>query len=240
MRQNWQRTHARLTDEARQKELGQWAIRSTDDGLTWSPRIATVVNSPHGPTQLADGRLLYVGKELWTGGKRIGVSESSDDGQTWRWLSEIPSRPGDFAAEYHELHAVEVEKGRIVAQIRNHNKANLHETLQTESTDGGRTWSVPHPIGVIGFPSFLLKLRDGRLLMTYGHRIAPLGNEARLSEDQGKTWSEPMILTPDATSSDLGYPSTIELGDGTLLTVWYEKMKGLAKTALRQVKWRLG
>ena len=49
--------------------------------------------SPHGPTQLADGRLLYLGKELWTGEKRNGASESLDDGQTWRWLPKSRRGP---------------------------------------------------------------------------------------------------------------------------------------------------
>ena len=33
--------------------------------------------------------------------------------------------------------------GRIVAQIRNHNKPDVGTTLQSESTDGGKTWTVP-------------------------------------------------------------------------------------------------
>ena len=41
----------------------------------------------------------------------------------------------------HELHAIEAANGTIVAQIRNHNAANNRETLQSESTDGGKTWS---------------------------------------------------------------------------------------------------
>ena len=85
--------------------------------------------------------------------------------------------------------------GKIIVHIRNHNKANSGETLQSESTDGGRTWSVPHTIGVWGLPSFLLRLRNGDLLMTYGHRRDPLGNQARLSRDNGKTWLEPMIIS---------------------------------------------
>ena len=240
-RHSWHAVHARLSDAERKAELGEWVYRSTDGGLSWSTRIATIVNSPHGPIQLADGRLLYAGKELWTTAQRNGVAESRDDGQTWSWLAEIPTRPGDTGVQYHELHAVETGDGRLIAHIRNHNAANSMETLQTESTDGGRTWSVPHPIGVWGYPSFLLKLRDGRLLMTYGHRKAPLGNEVRISEDHGVTWSEPATLSGDGVTGDLGYPSTVELADSTLLTVWYEnKVNGATKAVLRQAKWRLG
>ena len=236
----WKACHERLNDAERKAELGQWLIRSTDGGKTWSTRLPTIVNSPHGPIQLRDGRLLYAGKCLWTDDKKIGVCESSDDGQTWRWLAGIPTREGDEVVKgYHELHAVEAQDGTLLVHIRNHNQANAGETLQTESTDGGKTWSEPHSIGVWGLPSHLLRLRDGRLLMTYGHRRAPFGNQARLSSDNGKTWSEPMLISADGAGGDLGYPSTVELADGTLLTVWYEQMKGAPKAVLRQARWRL-
>jgi hypothetical protein len=235
----WLAAHRRLAGAQRRAELGQWMIRSTDGGRTWSPRCSSIVNSPHGPMQLRDGRLLYAGRELWTGQRRNGVCESLDDGQTWRWLAEIPARPGDDGAQYHELHAVECPSGRVVLHIRNHNDANARETLQSESADGGRTWSVPHPIGVWGLPSHLLRLRDGRLLMSYGHRRPPFGNQARLSADEGRTWSAPMIISGDGASTDLGYPSTVELADGTLLSVWYEAMTDNPMAVLRQARWRI-
>ena len=235
----WQAAHNRLSGERRKQDLGVWMIRSTDDGVTWSQRYDCLVDSPHGPIQLADGRLLYAGKDLWRQGERVGVCESTDDGQTWRWLSQIPVRDGDSHTEYHELHAVETEDGRIVCHVRNHNKANARETLQCESADGGKTWSKPKSIGVWGLPSHLVRLRDNRLLMTYGHRRAPLGNQARLSTDHGRTWSEPILLSGDGITGDLGYPSTVELDDGTLVTVWYEVMKGSPRAVLRQAKWKL-
>ncbi len=235
----WQAVHVRLSPEQRQADLGQWVVRSTDGGQTWSGRIPTIVNSPHGPIQLRDGRQFYPGKELWTGEKRNGVSISEDEGQTWRWLAEIPTRTGDQGRDYHELHGVEASDGRLIVQIRNHNQANKGETLQTESTDGGKTWREPHSIGVWGLPSHLLRLRDNRLLMTYGHRRAPFGNQARLSEDHGRTWSEPLTISGDGAGSDLGYPSTVELKDGSFLTVWYERLKGSPRAVLRQARWTI-
>ncbi|MCB1076408.1 MAG: exo-alpha-sialidase, partial [Verrucomicrobiae bacterium] len=237
----WIAAQARMeSDEARRAELGEWAIRSTDGGITWSTRIDTIANSPHGPIQLSDGRLLYPGKELWSDHKRIGASVSEDDGQTWKWLADIPTREGDDASgSYHELHGVECASGKILVQIRNHNAANKGETLQTESTDGGKTWSVPRSIGVWGLPSHLLRLKDNRILMTYGHRRQPFGNQARISADEGATWSEAMILSGDGPGGDLGYPSTVELADGSFLTVWYESMKGAPHAVLRQATWKL-
>jgi sialidase-1 len=238
-RARWLGVHDRLDAEGRTAELGEWLLRSTDGGTTWSARLPTLVNSPHGPIQLADGRLLYAGKELWTPEGRIGVCESNDDGLTWQWLAEIPARPGDTVKRgYHELHAVETADGRILVQIRNHNDQHKGETLQSESSDGGRTWSEPRSIRVWGLPSHLLKLRDGRLLMTYGYRRVPFGNQARVSHDHGRTWSEPLTVSADGASGDLGYPSTVERADGRLLTVWYEK-PATGTATLRQAVWEI-
>ncbi|MFT5030910.1 MAG: sialidase-1, partial [Candidatus Binatia bacterium] len=209
--------------------------------VTWSSRYPTLVNSPHGPIQLSDGRLLYAGKVLWTGDKEVGVCESKDDGATWQWLADIPTREGDDAKNnYHELHAAEAGDGRLIVQIRNHNKTNAGETLQCESSDGGRTWTTPHSIGVWGLPSYLTNLKDDRLLMTYGHRRKPYGNQARVSEDGGKSWSAPVTISGDGPGGDLGYPSTAQLDDGSLVTVWYERMKGSPRAVLRQARWTLG
>ena len=116
----WRAAHRRLTPEQRKAALGVWMLRSTDGGVTWSVPYRCLVNSPHGPIQLADGRLLYAGKALWEDSLepvagRTGVCESTDDGVTWRWLADLPVRPATMCAQYHELHAVETADGQIVA-----------------------------------------------------------------------------------------------------------------------------
>lgn len=246
--ERWQSVYRATTAEQRQSLIGSWLVRSSDGGLTWSSPYRVPVMAPHGPVATPSGRLLYAGVEYPDGAsRRVGVWESTDDGLTWQWLGRIPGRTGDNTGDFHELHLVEAANGHLIAQVRNHNAANNRETLQAESTDGGRTWSTVHPIGVWGLPSHLLRLRDGNLLMTYGYRRAPRGNHARLSRDNGQSWSEPVILSNDGTG-DLGYPSTAELASGDLLTVWYEhKQSGATPetlpagplSVLRQARWRL-
>jgi sialidase-1 len=233
----WRAVHNRLNATERQNELGCYMMRSVDGGVTWSNRYRVPLNSPHGPVVIDDGRLLYAGKAIWTDG-RVGVCESKDDGLEWQWIATIPTRQGDSADNYHELHLVQAANGRLICHIRNENKQDQNETLQTESDDGGLTWSTPHRIGVWGLPSHLLRLRDGRLLMSYGHRRKPLGNQVRVSSDHGETWGEAILISQDGTSRDLGYPSTVECDDGTMVTVWYEVLNGSPLAQLRQTRWK--
>lgn len=236
----WQAAWRRLPEGQHASHLGCWMLRSDDGGENWSPAWRVPTNSPHGPVNLSDGRLMYAGVELWTDERRVGVWTSADDGKSWDLHAKLPIRSGDVATSYHELHAVEASDGRWIVQIRNHNPVNERETLQTHSTDGGRTWAEPYSIGVWGLPSQLQRLSDGRLLMTYGHRRQPLGNQARLSDDHGATWSAPMIIQGDAASGDLGYPCTAEISPGHFVTVWYEKLPDKSMAQLRMARWQLG
>lgn len=233
----WEAVHNRLSSEQRKAELGCYLLRSTDGGITWESRYRVPCNSPHGPINLEDSRLLYAGKSLWAD-NRVGFWESTDDGVSWRELAVLPTRDGDTADNYHELHAVQAADGRIVCHIRNHNQNHSGETLQSESTDGGKTWSVPRSIGVWGLPSHLLRMKSGRLVMTYGYRRSPFGNKIRKSDDHGATWSADITLSQDGKSGDLGYPSTVECDDGTMVSVWYEVLADSPLAQLRQARWR--
>ena len=235
----WEAAHNRVTSAELAATLGTWMTRSTDGGITWSQPYDCILNSPHGPVQLSNGNQLYAGKHLWREDSYIGVVISKDDGRSWTKQAKIPTREGDNPDLYHELHAVEAPSGKLIVHIRNHNKQHAGETLQSESTDGGESWSVPHSIGVWGFPSHLLRLRDGRIVMSYGYRRGSMGNQARISKDEGKSWSEPITLSDNADNYDLGYTTTVELADGELLSVWYEKMAGSSKAILRQTRWSL-
>lgn len=238
-RGRWVAAHERVSAEERKSLLGTWMLRSADGGLTWSAPYRVPLNSPHGPTALQDGRLIYAGRSFWSEPSRMGIAVSSDDGQSWDWLCDLPVRPGDTLENYHELHAVQAKSGKIIVHIRNHNDVNRRETLQCESTDLGRTWSTPHEIGVWGLPSHLLRLQDDRLLMSYSYRRKPHGNQARISSDEGKTWGTPLTLSDDSFHGDLGYPSTVELKDGSLYSVWYEQLASSPMAVLRAARWKL-
>src|SRR5689334_11620119 len=116
--ERWRAANRRATSAQRHALLGTWMLRSEDQGMTWSAPYRVPLNSPHGPVRLSGGHLLYAGKRLWDADLKVGVAESSDDGRTWRWLADIPARPGDDVKQYHELHAVEAGAGRVLVHIR--------------------------------------------------------------------------------------------------------------------------
>ena len=76
--------------------------------------------------------------------------------------------------------------------------------------------------------------------MTYGHRREPFGERACLSSDGGKTWDvENAIEIKSAVNSDLGYPASVELPDGSIYTVYYQVDKEGEKTCLMGTRWRV-
>ena len=224
----WEELAKNITPEILAAEHGLWMRRSTDNGKTWSEKYRTPVNNPHGPVLLKSGRLFMPGKLQADDCSmtammldEMGVAVSDDNGVTWQLISRIPAPAGHDSANCHELHAVEAYDGRIIVQIRDETPPH-GSTWQTESKDGGLTWSEPHKI-CNGFPSHLIRFGGDKLLTVYGWRDEPdCGIRAMVSEDSGRTWGDELILYREGLNRDLGYPSTVEMPDGSLFTLWYE------------------
>ena len=233
----------KLTPALREEWLGHWVRRSEDGGETWGPYIRTTGSTPHGPIQLRDGRLLYVGKGIYDkdGTYANTVEESLDDGRTWKIIATIAIPPGEEMSHYHEPHVVELTNGKLVALFR-YQPADKSQCFlrQTESTDGGRTWSVCHATPIWGYPPHLIQLENGWLVVVYGRRIPPYGERACISRDGGKTWDvEHEIILCDARNDDLGYPASVQLDDGSIFTVFYQQDGIDDKTCLMGTRWEL-
>ena len=141
----------------------------------------------------------------------------------------------------HEPHAVETSDGRIVAQIRCHSKDDgFFGSIQSESEDGGRTWTEARPVGLDGLSPHLIRLADGKLLSSYGRRWGDLGEFACLSDDQGRTWDvKNEIKIAGHWNGDLGYPASVQLPDGSILTVYYQAEQEGEKPCLMGTLWRV-
>ena len=200
---------------------------------------------------------MYLGKTFLTDtdGHRRGVgaiqaASSTDGGRTWTLRGVVPLIPGTTAEQYHEAHVVELPDGRLVGMIRmqNHGDAPRLEDLglvhfslvQTGSQDGGRTWAPVQPLGFHGSPPHLMRHSSGALVCVYGYRLPPYGQRAMVSRDGGRTWAADYILRDDGPDGDLGYPSSVELADGSLLTVYYQKAgSSEEKCSLLWTHWQL-
>ncbi len=125
--------------------------------------------------------------------------------------------------------------GALLGALRVH--CPFHSML-TRSSDGGRTWSAPEMLAA-GSPPHLLRHSSGAVVVTYGYRQAPFGQRARVSLDDGRTWGEELTLRDDGVSGDLGYPSSVELSDGSILTVYYQALPGGGNCALLGTVWEL-
>jgi hypothetical protein len=165
------------------------------------------------------------------------ILRSEDSGATWTFGTIAADLSRDDRG-FSETAIVEAANGDIVAMMRIEPPMGTR-MWTAHSSDRGKTWSKPVETPLRGFPAHLLRLRDGRLLCTYGYREQPMGIRAAISRDHGRTWLEKDIfsLRNDATgpASDNGYPITAELADGTLVTVHYITREGI--TGVEATRW---
>jgi hypothetical protein len=147
---------------------------------------------------------------------------STDDGKSWTCYPMYPGGLPDPKIGFNETAIAEAADGAIVAMMRSDPMGYLWEAT---SKDGGLTWSAPVQTPIWGSPADLIRLKDGRLLCSYGYRRAPMGIRASLSSDNGKTWdvAHELILRQDGFGNpgDLGYPLAYQLPDGDIFTIYY-------------------
>ena len=143
---------------------------------------------------------------------------------------------------FDETALLELQSGRILAMLRHSgfaDPARRDLTLyQSHSDDQSKTWSPPASSGIVGYPAHLLRLRNGRLLCTVGHRLDPWGHQAALSADDGRSWQVATlkVLRDDSLPGWTTYPMSSQLGDGSIFTT-YGNVKPLPpkeRVALRQ------
>ena len=245
-----------VTKEEEQKYLGSNFRISNDCGVTFGEIKKSPVTTPHGPLVLRDGTVLWVGKFFGhntdktptEGNSFIQVHKVNPDGTT-EYVGQIESasdEKGDLVMS--EPYAIELDDGTLICHIRterleekdNFNYYTTELTLyQSESKDGGKTWTKPHailpPKG--GAPAHLMKHSSGALISVHGYREKPYGIKAMFSFDNGKTWDCDNYIFNNGESPDMGYPTTVELSDGSLLTVFYAKEKENGPCVIMQQKW---
>jgi len=237
--QKYARVAEKLPDDLKKFWLGNWVRRSEDGGKTWGKPVRTSSTAPHGPIQLRDGRLLYIGNGVWNGSPALLAEQSLDDGLSWQVINSFKTENGSITG-IGEPHVVETKSGKIIAMFRNEPKDNEKYLLQSESYDGGKTWATLHKTSIWGYPPHLIELKNGWLLVVYGHRRESFGERACISRDEGKTWDiKNEIILAEAFNTDLGYPASVQLDDESILTVFYQQDVRNAPTSIFTTHWKL-
>ena len=165
------------------------------------------------------------------------VYRSSDGGKSFHYLSGV-----DMPDRYYDEHMlVERTDGSLWMLLRL--QTGLGEAF---SADGGKTWHSIEKSGIWGPNArfFIRRLRSGRLLLVNHAREPgtaasgtdafgaiskanisgadmPAGKRNRLaaflSDDEGKTWSTPLILDE---REDVSYPDGVEREDGLIELIY--------------------
>lgn len=153
---------------------------------------------------------------------RVFCARTKDGGKTWQQVGWVHPEPEGYGIMPS---SVRVNKNSILTAVRRQEKGQTFIELY-RSDDNGAQWKLvsvvtPRSTANSGNPPSMLRLKDGRLCVTYGHREAPYGIRARISRDDGATWEDEIILRTDGGDRDLGYPRTVQRPDGKLLTVYY-------------------
>ena len=148
---------------------------------------------------------------------------------------------------------MELEDGTLICLARYMRTGDVERDRymrQCESVDGGRTWTRPHPSNMWGYPPHMLRLSNGDGLATYGYRRRPFGQRAcvyqRVRENliggnSSGNWDigHAIVLRDDGKNDDLGYPATVEMSPGEMLTVYYQADGPGEKPSIMATRWSL-
>ena len=235
------------------KGHGKGAIqlkRSTDGGLTWSPRLpvpenwATSLETPtiHRVIDAQGHRRLIVWSGLWPA--RLSVSE--DDGSSWSplkaagdWggivvmgsVEAVRNKPGHYMAWFHD-------DGRYFSKGARASNPQVFRLYQVRSEDGGLNWSQPR---VLWSDSETHLCEPGSVRSPDGRALVLLLRENRrkrnshfiVSTDEGATWSAPKEL-PLSLTGDRHTAKYVP--DGRLVISFRDTAKG-SPTAGDWIAW---
>lgn len=236
-----------IDEQTQNKYLGSTFRISYDNGVTWSKIYKSPITSPHGPVECKDGTVIWVGRTF--------DARETDDCiaaytiNTANGEMQYVGRIDNISVDGHnflscEPHTVELSDGTLLCHIRvqykhDGKKNSIFTIFESKSSDGGKTWTKPVQLldDLAGSPPHILVHSSGTLVCTYARREEPCGIRVMFSRDNAKTWDTEHILYENGDRPDLGYPASVELNDGSIMTIFYDKYVADGPTVILQQKW---
>lgn len=217
--------------------------RSTDDGLTWSAPskvdtnlLIAAVSSKMVELDNGDILLPVYGQYASDQGiYRSVVVRSSDGGLTWNPAQEstmaepVPLPPSNpyGAIGFVEPVIADMGNGHLISMHRTFSSSDNGIGWKSESFDNGHTWTPVERTTMYAHCSDLLVLSNGTVLHTWGDRKfefssgrAVVGRVMEPGTDW-EDWQDALIYKSPG-STDMAYPSAVELPDGRIFIVFYD------------------
>lgn len=187
--------HVSLPNEQWPKGGRLCMVRSGDEGRTWSEPAVLYDDErdnrdPH-LAQLSDGTVICTYFDYWKDGEqtryRTMAVRSTDGGQTWAAQGQ-PVTPEMWA---ESAPVRQMPDGTLLLGVYAEG-ANGSFGGVVRSTDGGRTWGAPIPIGKeanlpLDAETDVIRLKDGTLYAAL--RSSSINMHYATSSDLGLTWS---------------------------------------------------
>ena len=177
--------------------MGCFTVRSFDNGKTFTaPRKMRVKDRDELLTadnvlELEDGSLmmpLYGGRHKKPSSAIVAVSR--DGGETWSENYTIAEDPNNRLG-FEKPSLGQLPGSRIICVMQATGGEGF--IYQSESEDGGKTWTPPHAAGIYGVAPDLLVTPDLIILCGYCD-LWPAGVSLMKSYDWGRTWESEMQL----------------------------------------------
>ncbi len=154
---------------------------------------------------------------------RTWILISRDNGKTFEYLSTVadcqtyPYNPD--AEGFCEPELLNLGGGHLLCSLRTQGHEVYSPIYVSHSYDSGITWEAPIEINPFGVLPRLLKMSNGAVICASGK----WDTFFQISGDDGKTWSDRVILAENDGQWDRGpsgYVSIFETNPGELLVVW--------------------
>ena len=160
------------------------------------------------------------------GTDRAFCMRTTDGGKTFKFVSWIVPPEDPHRAVMPST--VRITDKKLVTAIRR--RAYPQDECWVDayvSDDNGESWEFLSEVGKTGNwngnPPALVRLEDRRLCCVYGNRTERRMHAA-MSNDEGHTWGERIVLRDDFrrdTEQDFGYPRLVQRADGALVAMYY-------------------